>query len=124
MSKHEGYIHDLCDNLDYSISIHRCSEFADGVIFMELFYKDQKHVMVMNADQAKKIGLYLYDAAKKLKAERIEQLKMATLFSFIFSSVANGEPPIGTPLETFQKFAKITRYIMKERYELIVKSWD
>ena len=72
MSKHEGYIHDLCDNLDYSISIHRCSEFADGVIFMELFYKDQKHVMVMNADQAKKIGLHLYDAAKKLKAERIE----------------------------------------------------
>ena len=85
MSKNEGYIHDLCSNLDYSISIHRCSEFADGVIFMELFYKDQKHVMVMNAGQAKAIGLYLYDAAKKLKAERIEQLKMATLFSFIFS---------------------------------------
>lgn len=69
MSKNEGYIHDLCDNLDYSISIHRCSEFADGVIFTELLYKDQKHVMVMNADQAEKIGLYLYDAAKKLKSE-------------------------------------------------------
>ena len=85
MSKNEGYIHDLSDNLDYSISIHRCSEFAGGVIFIELLYKDQKHVIVMNVDQAEKIGLCLYDAAKKLKSEIIEQLKMATLFSFYFS---------------------------------------
>lgn len=69
MRKNEGYIHDLCDNLDYRILIHRCSEFADGVIFIELLYKDQKHVMVMNTDQAEEIGLCLYDAAKKLKSE-------------------------------------------------------
>lgn len=68
--KNEDYIYDLCSSLDYRIAIHRCAEFADGVIFMELFYKDQKHIMVMNADQAKTIGLYLYDAAKKLKIER------------------------------------------------------
>lgn len=69
MSKNEGYIHDLCDKLDYRILIHRCSEFAGGVIFIELLYNDQKHVMVMNADQAEEIGLCLYDAAKKLKSE-------------------------------------------------------
>lgn len=69
MRKNEDYIHDLCDSLDYSIAIHRCSEFADGVIFIELLYKDQKHVIVMNADQAEEISLYLYDAAKKLKSE-------------------------------------------------------
>ena len=35
------------------------------------------------------------------------------LFLFYIFSVANGEPPIGIPWETFQKFAKITCYIMK-----------
>ena len=34
------------------------------------------------------------------------------LFSFI-SSVANGEPPIGIPWETFQKYAKIASPLMK-----------
>ena len=72
MLRNEGYIHDLCGSLDYSVSIHRCAEFADGVIFMELFYKDQNHIVVMNADQATMIGLYLCDAAKKLKSERID----------------------------------------------------
>ena len=91
MSKHEGYIHDLCDNLDYSISIHRCSEFVDGVIFMELFYKDQKHVMVMNADQAKTIGLYLYDAAKKVESRKNRVAKNGYSFLFYISSVVSWE---------------------------------
>ena len=33
------------------------------------------------------------------------------LFSFIFS-VANGEPPIGIPWETFQKYAEFTYSFM------------
>lgn len=35
---------------------------------------------------------------------------------FLYFSVANGEPPIGIPWETFQKyiFAKITNALMKE----------
>ena len=37
---------------------------------------------------------------------------MLGLFSFIFS-VANGEPPIGIPWETFQKYAKNTYSFMK-----------
>ena len=37
---------------------------------------------------------------------------MLGLFSFIFS-VANGEPPIGIPWETFQKFANVTYSFMK-----------
>ena len=43
---------------------------------------------------------------------------MLGLFSFIFS-VANGEPPIGIPWETFRKYAKITRCIMKEMNYII-----
>ena len=34
-------------------------------------------------------------------------------FLFYISSVANGEPPIGIPWETFQKYAKIASPLMK-----------
>ena len=39
---------------------------------------------------------------------------MVRTLSFIFC-VANGEPPIGIPWETFQKYAKITSCIMREK---------
>ena len=42
---------------------------------------------------------------------RGSSIKMS-LFSFVFS-VANGEPSIGIPWETFQKFAIFTFFFMK-----------
>ena len=41
-------------------------------------------------------------------SERINQV-----LSFLFS-VANGEPPIGIPWETFQKIAKNTSHLMRD----------
>ena len=35
--------------------------------------------------------------------------------SLLYLSVANGEPPIGIPWETFQKYAKFSSPIMKEK---------
>ena len=51
-------------------------------------------------------------------SERINQV-----LSFLLS-VANGEPPIGIPWETFQKFAKITMCIMKDRVTKYREEWD
>lgn len=67
--ENEAYIYDLSKNLDWGISIHRCADFAGGVIFMELNYKDQKHVMVLNSEQAEKISFTLHHASLKLREE-------------------------------------------------------
>lgn len=66
----EDYIRDLTKNLNWEVKIHRCSDYADGVIFLELIYNDQKHVMAMNAEQAEKIAFTLHHASIKLREEK------------------------------------------------------
>lgn len=68
--RNEEYIYELTKNLDWNIKIHRCSDYADGVVFVELIYDGQKHVMVMNADQAEKIAFALHHASIKLRDEK------------------------------------------------------
>lgn len=70
MTKNEQYIYDLTKNLDWNIQIHRCAGFADGVIYVELIYNDQKHVMVLNQEQAEKISFVLHHASIKLQEEK------------------------------------------------------
>lgn len=72
MSNIEEYIYDLTNTLNYDVQIHRCADFAGGSICMELEYEDQKHVMMMNAEQADALSLLLHHAALKLKSKAKE----------------------------------------------------